>query len=465
MANKSKKTVKAKVNKAKEIVANYMTSERTRFSNMLGFNRERSMTEVLGYPASIDPQAFIDMYRRGDIANRIIRAYPQATWKDLPAIKDGDETDDDEKSNFTTAWEEFVKAKDVMHYMERADRLNGLGQFSLLVMGFQDGKELREPLEKPAKDSKYPLIYLAPYGEANTTISQWDNDEKSPRFGLPVMYTCQRGNYSDKKSPTKSITVHFSRVIHIAEFLDDDETYGQPRLEAIYNRLLDVQKVAGGASEAFWLMANRGLALSTKEGADLTDPDKKAMEAQAEEYQHQLRRILTLQGVDAQVLGSDTPQPEETGNFILKLIAGAAGIPMRVLTGSEQGSLASEQDEANWAARIDERRENFAAPRMLRPFVERMIFTGNISEPDGDWELGWEPGSTMSEDKKADVALKKAQAVSQYLLTPGAELVYKIPEFRADLNLDANEEIELDEFKDLPEGEEDLPNGKDEKED
>ena len=49
--------------------------------------------------------------------------------------------------------------------------------------------------------------------------------------------------------------VHWSRIIHVTDGLLDDEFYGFPRLQRVWNKLDDLLKVVGGGSEAFWLLA------------------------------------------------------------------------------------------------------------------------------------------------------------------------------------------------------------------
>ena len=429
---------------------------RSALASFLGFTHQgkRDLYEVFGYPRQVTAQELYGLYSRNGVANRIIRSFPQATWRDYPCIRDeaGDssEKDGDSYSEFYATTEQFFEERNVLRALERADRLASIGRFGVLVMGFRDGKRLNEPLE----DGKHQLLYLQPYGEPNAVVNAWDQDETSPRFGKPVSYTVQTGALSvgDRPTPRRSFQVHWTRVLHIAEFLDEDEVYGLPRLLPPYNDLLALEKVVGGAAETFWLTANRGLMLSADKEARLTDADVTAMKEQAEEFQHQLRRNLVGTGITPHVLGSEDPDPGPNVDKLLDLIAGAVGIPKRILIGSERGELSSAQDENNWSARIDERRRNFGTPSILRPFVNRMIATGNLPEPEGQWWIEWPEIGALGPVEESTVLLNRTNALVTYANSPGAGLVVPEQEFRRDfLNMEPESEYEIEEPEELPE--------------
>lgn len=405
-----------------------LITARSWLSRLLGrtFGGKRDLYEVFGYKRELFAEDFHAMYLRNDIAQRIIKAFPQATWRDTPKVRD-EAGATSEESLFVEAWEDLYEKSRLGHYFERADRLASIGYFGVLYVGVNDGLE---PIE-PVAPGDHKLLYLSPYGEQHVTVNRWDMRPESPRFGMPYSYTVQTGSaLTGPRAQTRSINVHHSRIIHIAETLDEDDVYGVPRLMSVYNRLQDLEKLAGGSAETFWLTANRGLALLANEDARLTEEDRSAAREQAEEYQHQLRRILTLQGMDVQSIGSDTPDPSNAVQVQVDLISGATGIPKRILLGNEAGELASSQDETNWNARIDERRNQFAGPTIVRPFVKLMIETGNLPEPQGDWWCEWDEMAGLSEKDRAEVLLTKMRALREYGSAIGGEEIVPRTEFR-----------------------------------
>ena len=427
------------------------------WAKLLGMshNGNRDLYESFGYPRDLTYDHFAALYYRGGIANRIVRAFPQATWRDAPVIRDeaGDSAQEkDAKGNknpkyspFVEAVEDLFEKKRILAYLERVDRMAGIGQYGVLVVGLGGGK-----LDAAITTAKQPLLYLAPYSEKAASIAEWEKNTSNERYGLPVMYQIQQPNpVAGGTSMGGSFRVHHSRCIHVAELVEENEVLGVPRLMAAFNDLMDLSKVTGAGAETFWLNARPGVNFSIDKDASISDDDKAAMKTQVEEFTNQLRRYMTTQGVTAQQLNAMVADPKPNVETLLQLIAGATGIPQRILVGSERGQLSSDQDENNWSERIDERRKNFAGPMMLRPFIDLMIATGNLPEPEGEYWVEWPASGALSADKMADVAVKRAQAISTYANSPSSELVVPVQEFRKDIlglepesEYDATEELD-----------------------
>lgn len=430
---------------------------RQRFAGLLGlsFHGQRDIYEVLGYKKLLTIADFVLLYQRNPIASRIIRAFPQATWRDPITIKDGagdgTEKGTDNYSPFADAVHDLLNKFRVKQALERADRMSSVGQYGVLYMGFADGVDPRMPLT-----GKPRLSYLVPFGEDNITISQWDLDKRSARFGKPMLYTLRTGNRgggTGQQSAVVSFPAHYTRCIHIAEFLDDDENYGTPRLMPVFNQLKDLEKLLGSSAETFWLNARGGLALNADKDFAISPEALTDMKDQAEEFGNQLRRTLAMQGVQATPLNHTIPQPKENFDALIDTIAGAEGMPRRLLTGSERGELASSQDENNWSARINERQKNFATPFILQPFIDCMIATGNLPQPnDGWWRAEWPDASAMSALTVAQIGERKANALRLYGSTAGAEDIVPVEEFRTDfLGLPPSSEYEVPDEEPLDE--------------
>lgn len=419
---------------------------RERFASFLGYSHSgnRNLYDSFGYPRIIMPEDYYAMYRRNDIANRLVKAFPQATWRHFPRVCDDSE---EEVSEFEEEFEQFAKKWKLQRVLERADRVASVGRFGLLMLGFNDGLDPRRPLPS----GSHKLLYMQPYGEYNIDVAQWDNNASSPRFGLPITYTLKTGQpMSEQQSPMRSITVHHSRVITFTETNDEDDLFGTPRLEAVYNRLKDLEKVVGGASEMFWQNGNRGMAYIAREGANLTDEEIESIQSQAEDFQHQLRRYLVGSGIDIQPLGSDVPDPGPHVDKLLDLIAGTLGIPKRILIGSERGELASGQDENNWSQRVEERRENYAAPVILQPLVSKLIETGNLAKPIGEFFIEFPDAGALGPQQEAEVSKLRTEALAAFVNAPGADMVVPINEFRESfLGLEPLEDEELAEIEEL----------------
>jgi len=387
------------------------------------FGGERDLYEVLGYPRYLRPLDYVAMYERDDIAARIVEAYPDATWSAKPSIIEDSEG---ETTQFEREIDDLVEKKKLFHYMHRADKLANLGRYSILILGVNDGSELRQPLRDASK-----IHWMMPVTEALADISVWNQDPLSPDFGKPEMYRVTFGE-QDSTKPNVIREVHKSRVIHIAEKCQQDDVYGEPRLRRVYNKITDLQKVSGGAAEMFWLGARQGLIFEADEDAQIGDVD--ALEDQAAEFQHQLRRLLTTQGGKWKTLESQNPQPREIYDILLDMIAGASGIPKRILVGAEAGQLASSQDETAWLARVRERRTAFVEPSIIRATIDRLIELGVISAPrDGTYLVEWDHEAGMSQTEIADIASKKTASLVAYSNAPYAEQIMPPTEFRKEI--------------------------------
>jgi len=377
--------------------------KRIQLGNMAGLQYEgmRDLYTVFGYKKTPTADDFLAKYVRQDIATRIIDAPPLATWSNPPTIEDEGQND---------TWDELDRAVKLWPTIYRADRLARLNSYSLLLLGFDDSGQLERPLK--AKKAKAMLWARAIPARLVEEIV-FDTNPKSRRFGFPDVYTVR---FDDPQSKTtakttmgmKDMKVHHSRVVHIVENALEDEVFGIPIIEKVYNLLDDLLKVAGGTSETYWLTGNRGMQADIDPEMELNPEDAAALSDELDEYMHQLRRVIRTRGVELNTLESKPPSPKEVFAMIMALISGTTGIPQRILIGSEAGQLASEQDRANWAERIEERRSLYAEPNILEPLVDILQEIGLLSDVDVEWvwptafiQNPLEKGQTMAQQARA----------------------------------------------------------------
>jgi hypothetical protein len=372
------------------------------------FGGDRNMYEILGYPTDLTFDDFYAKYKRQDVSGKIVDLPAQDTWRKAPLIVDGDSdtSQDAPTSAFIQAMKMLIEKKRLWHYLQRVDRLAGIGKYGVLVIGVRGGAPLSQPVAGNLR-SVDDILYLSPFNESAATLNATVTDPNDARYGLPESYKIR---FQDSK-PAE--VVHWSRVLHVADDLLEDEVYGRPRLERVYNRLDDLEKIAGGGSEATWKVMDRGLQADvrdgfTGEGQSLTD-----LEAEIDEYLHGLRRFIRTMGVDIKELGSTVVDPTGLYNILMGLIAAASDIPQRILTGSERGELASSQDQATWAGSIAARQTQFAEPQVLRPFLDRLIGWGALPRPtNGNYLVKWTSLFEMTEMEKAQTMAAYAGAVA-----------------------------------------------------
>lgn len=397
----------------------------------LTHNGKRDTWGVFGYPEIITVEDYRAKYRRGGIAGRIVDAFPNACWRGEMELVE-DETKDD-YTPFEQAWHDFDQRLQVRERLQRVDRLSGLSTYAILLIGEKGGK-LEEPLPKVTYSDKTNknIIFLTAFvgsggppsslknrvnesieaSSADATIEKYDLNLTSARFGKPESYLLSR---VDPTGMRKS--VHWSRVQHVAEGCLEDDVFGMPALERVWNLLIDLDKVTGGGSEAFWLRANQGLHLNVDKDMDLakTKDTLAALKEQVEAYKHNLDRFIRTRGVDVDVLGSDVANFMNPADAILTQISGAKSIPKRILTGSEMGELASSQDRDNWSDQVNGRQTGYLGPNLVRPFVDHLIEYGYLPSPQKSpsaYEVVWPHQQKLTEAEKADGAAKWADVNS-----------------------------------------------------
>jgi uncharacterized protein len=372
----------------------------------LTFGGNRDLYETLGYLRILRPQDFRSRYARNGIASRVVEAYPDATWRGgFELIED---EDPEVSTPFEEEWELLCNRLQFPSVFRRADTLAGLGRYAIILMGLPG--RISDPV--PDRFSPDDLMYVTPFSEEDAVVERWDEDPASVRFGHPLSYSVSRtmpGTLSTSKGIARS--VHFSRVLHIADNVLDDLVFGQPRLERVWNWLDDLDKITGGGSEAFWLRCHQGFHLDVDKDLPLGNTvaeEKAAVEAMktaADELAHGIRRVIVTRGTEFSALGSDVANFNNQVDALLTLVSGATGIPKRILMGSERGELASTQDRENWQDRISTRREDWADPHVVRPFTEFLLEHGALPEPE-EFNVRWSEMDALTMTEQAEVADK-----------------------------------------------------------
>lgn len=389
----------------------------------LQFSGRRDLYQIFGwqrYPLHLD---YVARYIRQDIAKRVIDAPVLATWSDAPNV-DGGQT-------FNDAWKAVTTDMQIAFWAKviRLDKLAGLGAMAGLVIGFDDGSSsLEAPVRPAANGNGRKVLYLQPYAEACISVTEYNKDPKSPRYGLPEIYTIQPGRFSAEirvgsiqglftsevgRPPFK---VHYSRFLCIAENLLEDNVYGRSRMEVVTNVLDDIMKVAGGSAETFWMIANRGMQVDVDKEMDLDANAEQSLTQEIEEYQHELRRFIRTRGVQIKELGANNVDPRGVFEVLLALVSAATGIPKLVLIGSSTGTLSSQQDRGNWSDRVAERVTEYAEPTVLVPFIALLINAGVLPQP-VDFSVTWPEAFKMNPLERAQTSAQMARSAANLTKT------------------------------------------------
>lgn len=385
------------------------------------FGGKRDLYEVLGYERELTYAHYLARYGRDDIAGRIVDIPAEATWEMIPRL-----TEDRKEKSETALSRKFERLADQLKLrqkLETLDVLAGIGRYAVGLIGFRDGRALKDPVGEVKGPED--VLYLSLFSEVNAWPSDIDLDPKSPGFGSPSHWEIDlaRGQSADSadqalrkmlagaglfsRSTGKTEKVHVSRLIHVAEGTLEDGLYGRPRLRRVWNRLDDLAKVTGGAAETFWMVANRGLQFDIDKELSLTPEDEDALEEQIEKYRHGGVREFKTRGVTIKglnELGAGNVNPKPSFSVIAALICGSCDIPYRMLFGTERGQGTNAQDQNQWLEHVAVRRKKFASENVLSPFIEKVVAAGALPQLALESQLVWpSPHGDMHQAEVADV--------------------------------------------------------------
>jgi len=369
------------------------------------FGGARDTYEIFGWKKELFFRDFFDMYERHGIAGRVVDALADETWRKPPILKDGDIKGDDgnakQHTEFLKAWSTLAEEHDLWALFNEMDDSLGYSRYAIMLIGAPG--QYDQPITEARK-----IGFFQVYDEGQAVISSFDRNTASPRYGLPVLYnvTFEDGG--------RTVPIHYTRVIHFKDRRGRSRVYGAPRLKKPYNYLSDLEKVVGSSSEAFWLLIRKGLVLSSQEGKNFPavgTPEYLAMQAEIEEWEHQLRRVMRLKGVDITDLGAQVVDGKAQHDLLITDIAGTVGMPQRVLVGSERGELASTSDDANWAAVVESRQLNTCS-KWVKDTAKTLIDLGVLPKPTGKMTLEWPDLFQLTRLEEADLTTKDVASIN-----------------------------------------------------
>lgn len=392
--------------------------DRIKLARQLGesYGGKRNIYEALGYPTALTHTDYMTRYKRQDLAKALIDRPVKATWQGGVAVL---ESDDDRETPFEKSWTELEEELGLMHKFSRLDRLACLGEYAVMLLGFDDVTQ--DTWHEPVQTGTRSLLYVKPLFQANAEIKTWETDPANPRYGMPRHYSITLTKPGTANKDTYTLIVHYSRVLHVAMDLLDDEVEGEPILQAVFNRLIDLEKLVGGSAEMFWRGARPGYQGKVDPDFKMTSAQEDELMKQLDEYEHNLRRFLVAEGVDIQALASQIQDPSHHVDIQIQMISAMTGIPKRILTGSERGELASSQDQETWKEMIQARREEQAEVVILRPFIERMVEVGVLPDYTDRYSIQWTDLFAPSDKDRAELGKIRMDALKSYASEPGAE--------------------------------------------
>jgi len=401
------------------MVSNATTLQREVLQRLM--SQDRNINYECGYPETLTIFDYQAMFDREGVGARVVMLFPEECWNVTPEIV---ETEDTQESKFEKAWKDLEQKHQIWHYLQRLDILCGIGQYGVLLLGINDGKDLSEPVEGNNKE----LIYLKPYSENYITIKETEIDTKSPRYGHPTVYGLKSLNKQGQLDSTLR-EIHWTRIIHVADNALNSDIFGEPRMRPVFNRLWDIRKIMAGSGEMFWKGGFPGYAfeVSPERHEPLSTDEKEELREEFLKYSNGLQRYLAVTGVSAKSLSPQVADPTAHFTTHVKAISLTMGVPYRVFLGSEEAKLASTTDTKTWHRRVEKRQVGFITPSIVRPFIDRISSFGIIEAPEG-YEVVWPRLDELDEKEQSQIAKDTTEAMSKYV-SSGADVLMPPEQF------------------------------------
>ena len=410
MAKESKKVVNiadSKIQVLSELLA------RASLANRLGnqYGGDRDLYQALGYKTDPDFYDYFAKFLRNPIAKAVINRPTKMTWQGELKLLQSDKSED---TPLEKGWLELMTSLKLKSVFSRLDQLAGIGQYGVLLFGFNDVQSHTD-FAQPVKGGARKLLYLKPLSQESALIQQYVRDTTSPRYGLPEIYNITISEPNGGISQT--MLVHHTRILHVVDELLESEVHGSPRLEVVYNALDDIEKIVGGSGEMYWRGARPGFTGTVDKDYQLTAASKADLQDQFDEYEHNLRRFLINEGIDISAMQAQVSDPSAHLDVQLQLISAVTGIPKRILVGSERGELASTQDKESWLGYITSRRGEYAEPIIVRPFIARCMEYSVLPKVE-KYDVAWDELYSISESEKVGIGKSRTEALSSYAGNP-----------------------------------------------
>jgi len=315
-------------------------------------------------------------------------------WFKLLPINKADQPDD-AKNTLDENAQKLLESLQVKRHAILATQYERRYGWAIIIVGYKDqGPDLRAPLEDPQE-----IDHLAVYSPRSARVEQQDEDEKSPRFGLPVMYQVNRGK-------GKSFSVHFSRVLHVATRLDEHPWAGVPILEAIWDDLTVYRNIRWAAGQVYWRMP--GLMKFTFPNEYTKEQIQTFFEALGEPNARTFIALPEDKQLEILSAAGRVLDPSLFTDPILRSISMGSGIPKQKLEGTEAGAITgSEVNQREYYKYVSDQQKLYE-DQIIAPLIDELMEIQQL-KPDIDYKIEWANAFQLDPQSEATIKLQEAQ--------------------------------------------------------
>lgn len=391
-------------------------------------NRDIDMNYECRWPEKIEPANYTTLFGRNAVAGRVVDLWPSECWIQPPTVYEDEEAETE--SEFEKAWKALEERLNLLTYLSKIDVLSGIGRYGVLFLGLDDlgpGQDFSTPVEGLSMDedgfivpaetsSKRKLLYLRALPETSATIEEWEKEKGSARYGKPILYSVQM---EDPKSGQGTTTkVHWTRIIHIADNCLSSEILGIPRMQPVYDDLLDLRKLKGGASEGYWRACLSGTAWTLdKDLVDamttLTGDMKDDLKDELEDYYNSMQRDIVAEGYIPHDVSPKLVDPSPFAAVLIKLICIRLGVPYSIFIG-EENRLEGRQMRSSWLERVKGRQMNYVTPFVVLRTIIYLQALGILPATEEIPKVKWPERDSPTEADIAKTAESTTRALALY---------------------------------------------------
>ena len=384
-----------------------------------GMNTKWDTYAALGLPHYVTSSMSRFLYlRNGSTANAAVSHIYKTCWQTDPVFRrtpDGEEMDPQEKLLNDVMGRLWMKMHD-------GDRRSLIGCYSAVILSVADGaRTLAEPVNPSRiRNGAEALLDIVPVSDVDLKAPETVQDRNSARYGEAAYYDYTPQDANGRPMTTER--VHPDRVVILSP---DGTMRNRPFLEPCLNAILNLDKLEGAISESAFKAARNllyfnidtmaklagtgfgGVAPQTPIAGDAGAPSvREAAHNVLEQVEHMNARFENAVVSKGMSVTKLDPQSRDLGNNVWALrasVAGAVGIPMRILFGSQSGERAATEDRKEFHQSMDARRNDQLVPR-LRDMLGRFQRWGMLDGTGDPWRVVWEPLTQNSVQEKQELA-------------------------------------------------------------
>lgn len=383
-------------------------------------NTKRDVWEVGGLPEHLEFSDFYNMYRRSGLARAGVLRHVERTWKTLPLITDGIDTnakneykENDKKTQFEKEVDILINKHNLYQRLVGLDIRQRVGRYGGIIIVAKQLDKAAKPDDALECIGINSLVKIVPVFESQIDVTEDNDDITSVDFGNPKYYNYKSDAIGTRSRSSVSQTLHPSRVYAFGEGADDGTIYGVPCLEAGFNALSNWEKVSIASSEGHFKNAKQRIVLNINStetaGANLATPDAvDDFSKNVEDFGAGWDSSLITSGIDVTALQSSVQDPTGPANIQLQEFVASIHTPKTILIGFETGERSSTENSKVYNETIGSRRSNVISD-MITGFLNHLIDIGILTPPEsGEIGVQWDDLLASSDADKLDNVNKMA---------------------------------------------------------